>query len=820
VVSILSKAINFTTLGFNGSLTKQIDGSFLAVWAEESGIYAQLFSANGGQIGSRRTIKDGAATYTDISVAALAGSDAGKTAVSWIAGGAIKTLVLNTNGTSIESTVDWDGMINEATPKIMALDGGGYSVFYKGIRAGEGDAWTAKHIVRADGAIENDIISPVAMEEGDHASTVLSNGLGILLYTSPSAGSQVITVEDAPGGAFALIERIADDGAAHQAVHALAGGAFVVTWQDELTEDDSTLVVRARLFNAVKEMQGEVITFEKPAGTLFETSVTQLSDGSFALLLTMDNAGDKDVYVMTGSADGSAATRPVFVGTSLAGHQTNASIIALSDGAFAVSWIQQDGADFRFMSEVFSMEEAWVPTEGDDRYEGDDGANEVNGLGGSDELLGRGGNDILIGGAGNDTLDGGAGDDRLEGGIGDDVYHIHDAGDAIIETIAASGGNDRAVIYTNDFRLADDAGIERLEVGATVITGVKLTGNNLANILIGGVGNDTLDGGGTLGGAGERLEGGKGNDLYYIRSLSDVIVETAGGGMDSVILSIKDYDLSKLVNIEIIRYDIAGTAGNDRLDGGAHDDTLKGGDGSDTIDGGAGVDLMIGGKGDDIYYMTPDDVIVEEADGGRDTIITSFSASLGNNTQIEVLKAMDGVASLTLGGANMNDTIIGNSGNNTINGGLGNDTLQGGDGADMIFGDAGNDRLLGGLGADTLNGGAGMDIFVFNTAIAKKKNKNIDKIVGFNVKDDSIYLENAIFKKLGNKGSEMKPAKLSKAVFWIGAKAHDDNDRIIYDKRKGVLLYDEDGTGSKAAIQIAILDKNIRKISEKDFFVI
>ncbi|MET0531446.1 MAG: calcium-binding protein, partial [Microvirga sp.] len=90
----------------------------------------------------------------------------------------------------------------------------------------------------------------------------------------------------------------------------------------------------------------------------------------------------------------------------------------------------------------------------------------------------------------------------------------------------------------------------------------------------------------------------------------------------------------------------------------------------------------------------------------------------------------------------------------------------------------------------------------------------------FNVKDDAIYLENAIFKKLGSKGSELKPAQLSKAAFWIGNKAHDANDRIIYNKQKGILLYDEDGTGAKAAIQIAILDRNIKKISEKDFFIV
>jgi serralysin len=50
-------------------------------------------------------------------------------------------------------------------------------------------------------------------------------------------------------------------------------------------------------------------------------------------------------------------------------------------------------------------------------------------------------------------------------------------------------------------------------------------------------------------------------------------------------------------------------------------------------------------------------------------------------------------------------------------------------------------------------------------------------------------------------------------------KAHDANDRIIYDKKKGVLYYDQDGTGSKAAIEIATIKKGL-KITEKDFFII
>ena len=289
-----------------------------------------------------------------------------------------------------------------------------------------------------------------------------------------------------------------------------------------------------------------------------------------------------------------------------------------------------------------------------------------------------------------------------------------------------------------------------------------------------------------------------------------------------------------------------GTLFSDNLNGNGGNDYLVGDAGSDVLNGGLGSDTLVGGVGDDIYYVdAASDVVVETSSGGiADHVHTYVDYTLG--AHVENLTAM-GSGALRLTGNDLANAIKGNDGANKINGGSGNDTLDAGDGADMIYGDigadrlvgglgadtldggdgadtiygnVGADRLVGGLGADTLDGGEGADIFVFNSAVAKKKNQNIDKIVNFNVKDDAIYLENAIFKKLGSKGSEAKPVQLSKAAFWIGTKAHDANDRIIYNKSKGILLYDEDGTGSKAAIQIAILDKNIKKISEKDFFMI
>ncbi|MBB3019580.1 VCBS repeat-containing protein [Microvirga lupini] len=149
------------------------------------------------------------------------------------------------------------------------------------------------------------------------------------------------------------------------------------------------------------------------------------------------------------------------------------------------------------------------------------------------------------------------------------------------------------------------------------------------------------------------------------------------------------------------------------------------------------------------------------------------------------------------------------------------DVLKGGAGKDVFNGGLGNDKLAGGLGNDTLTGGKGRDIFVFDSKLGTSttdRKVNFDTIKDFSVKDDSIYLDNAIFKKLGS-GTEAKPKQLSKSFFTIGDKAKDKNDYVIYNNKTGVLSYDADGSGKGKAIEIAQLSKKLA-MTYKDFFVI
>jgi Ca2+-binding RTX toxin-like protein len=136
---------------------------------------------------------------------------------------------------------------------------------------------------------------------------------------------------------------------------------------------------------------------------------------------------------------------------------------------------------------------------------------------------------------------------------------------------------------------------------------------------------------------------------------------------------------------------------------------------------------------------------------------------------------------------------------------------------DRLKGAAGDDRLEGAEGKDTLTGDAGKDVFVFDTPLSKRT--NLDKIADFKVRDDSIWLDNAIFTKLGTSGSDAKPVQVKKAFFTIGDKAKDKNDYIVYDKAKGVLYYDADGSGAGKQVEIATLSKNL-SMTDKDFFVI
>ena len=254
-----------------------------------------------------------------------------------------------------------------------------------------------------------------------------------------------------------------------------------------------------------------------------------------------------------------------------------------------------------------------------------------------------------------------------------------------------------------------------------------------------------------------------------------------------------------------------GDSGNDSLDGQGGNDVLNGGVGNDSLTGGEGTDMAIySGKRSDYTIATGQDGSVTITD------LRSSGDGIDRLTGVEFALFSDTIATLPAPSIQTPVAPPSLQVAPPVPPALANLTLKGGTKADILIGGAGHDTLNGGLGKDKLTGGEGPDVFAFTTKIGKT---NIDRVVDFNCANDSIWLDNAVFKKLG-KGTTLKPGKLNKKFFTIGDKAKDKNDYLVYNKKTGVLSYDADGSGTKhEAVKFAILKAKIA-LSADDIWIV
>jgi Ca2+-binding RTX toxin-like protein len=238
---------------------------------------------------------------------------------------------------------------------------------------------------------------------------------------------------------------------------------------------------------------------------------------------------------------------------------------------------------------------------------------------------------------------------------------------------------------------------------------------------------------------------------------------------------------SGIVTMSLPRFE---ALGNIKL--GADDKiVLLGGFGNDTIDVteqpfGAD-DYVLGGTGSDTYKLGASGAKVAELIfSGQDTIESSVSYVLPANVEALVLTGTDDIDGTA---SNTSAAITGNVGNNVLTGRNGEDSLSGGEG---------NDVLVGGRGADELSGGAGGDAF----RILGTKD-GMDTILDYDG-DDWIEIALAGFPVLGATGA------LGAGQFSLDAPVG-KVAQFVYDTATGLLAWDADGTGAKAATPLALL---------------
>ncbi|WP_144051421.1 peptidylprolyl isomerase [Geminocystis herdmanii] len=231
-------------------------------------------------------------------------------------------------------------------------------------------------------------------------------------------------------------------------------------------------------------------------------------------------------------------------------------------------------------------------------------------------------------------------------------------------------------------------GVAEITIQATNLLGE--TQNNTVRVLV-LVTDDTLDGGTGA----DSMVGGAGNDTYYVDNVNDVVIERLNEGIDTVISTITYTLPNHVENLTLSgTANINGTGNtlNNIISGNSGNNKLSGGGGNDTLNGGTGADTMFGGSGDDLYYVdNTGDRVIEKANQGIDTVISTITYTLPNHVENLTLS---GSANLNGTGNGLNNVIRGNSGNNILNGGAGADTMRGGAGNDTYYVDNTGDRVI------------------------------------------------------------------------------------------------------------------------------
>ncbi|MGO1077618.1 calcium-binding protein [Inquilinus sp. CA228] len=352
----------------------------------------------------------------------------------------------------------------------------------------------------------------------------------------------------------------------------------------------------------------------------------------------------------------------------------------------------------------------------------------IDGAAGNDRIIAGAGADTITGGLGDDTIDGGLGDDlvqgdpgadRLTGGAGNDTvsYAASAAGVSIgTRSGPGSGGDAQGDIISSSAsieRFIGSAFSDQISANASVLDGGD--GNDaltafITSTLIGGAGDDTLNGGG-LGGL---LIGGAGADLLigassgpaagvgavsYADSSAGVRINLTGGASGGAAGVGGDAEGDIFIRIasaigSTFDDNLTGNAGRNELQGGDGNDILAGRgsfDFNDVLDGGSGIDTADFGYSTEGVHI---DLIQGEGDDG-----TGFATRL---ISIESIAA-----------SGHDDVVIGSDEANGFWGFDGDDTLSGGGGNDSLKGGAGQDTLEGGLGADRLDGGDGIDTVTY-----------------------------------------------------------------------------------------------------------
>jgi Ca2+-binding RTX toxin-like protein/uncharacterized protein YkwD len=366
---------------------------------------------------------------------------------------------------------------------------------------------------------------------------------------------------------------------------------------------------------------------------------------------------------------------------------------------------------------------------GFENVRGDQATNVFTGNAGINRLVGEDGNDVIEGGAGADVLDGDGGNNP---GIDTVIYTNSNAAVSIDLTQQGSDSDINDAPATQKGGHAEGDALYGFENAVGSKFADKIIGNGDDNIIDGGAGNDTLDGG-AHGAGGDTISFAHASAAINLNLLlqSNVTAINTGGAGKDIIFGFEN---------------IFGGKGADKLTGDGNKNTIDGSAGNDTIEGGAGKDRLFGGIGTDTlsYTLSALGVVVlltEQGSFDQFGNIIDGTEQTGGDATGDLIWGFENIigsgAADELEGDGLNNSILGGNGGDTISGLGGKDTLDGGIGKDTVDYSylTGNQTLTVTLGAYTVATGAASKTSVSGVAGDTDSIANFENIIGGNGND-------------------------------------------------------------------------------------
>lgn len=260
---------------------------------------------------------------------------------------------------------------------------------------------------------------------------------------------------------------------------------------------------------------------------------------------------------------------------------------------------------------------------------GNNGSKDATGNALPNIIVGNGGNNVMTGGRANDILTGGGGADTF-------VFERGDGSDVITDFQAGTSGHDVVRLDDHGFSTFADVRAAMTQVGGDTYIALSSfetlvfrdrqvsdfveddfllpeippesqawiranIGTSAADTMLGSASNERFEGKGNA----DVFKGGVGDDTYLVDNDEQQVVERAREGIDTI-ESYISYALPD--NVENLKLLAASTVGT----GNGLANRMAGSSGNDVLNGKGGIDYLVGGGGDDVFVF--------EIGAGSDTV--------------------------------------------------------------------------------------------------------------------------------------------------------------------------------------------------------